>query len=118
MGKVSFTNAMRRVALVAAVATGAAVCAPIHAQATAGTIGGHGPAGARVMAESSTGAHRDVTIDKKGRYRLSGLTMGTYTVSLEKDGKVVDTRKNIPLQVGGNRQIDFACENDQCEAGG
>ncbi|SEO32337.1 Carboxypeptidase regulatory-like domain-containing protein [Luteibacter sp. UNC138MFCol5.1] len=118
MNHILSTNGMRRVALVAAVAVGAAICAPVQAQSTAGTIGGHGPAGAKVVAVSSAGLHRDTTIDKKGRYRLGNLPMGTYTVTLDKDGTTVDTRKNIPIRVGANSQIDFACENDVCEAGG
>jgi hypothetical protein len=43
--------------------------------------------------------------------------MGTYTVTLEKDGKVVDTRNKITLTVGKGAEVDFACANDKCDAG-
>lgn len=87
------------------------------AQGTAGSIFGHGPAGGSVTAVSSTGAQRHAEINGRGRYSLSPLPMGTYTVTLDKDGKTVDTRKNISVVVGRGLQVDFACENDKCEAG-
>lgn len=88
----------------------------VQAQSTAGSIFGHGPAGATVTATSSTGAQRRATISAKGRYTLSPLPMGTYTVTVEKDGAVADTRKNIPITVGRGAQLDFACPDDRCEA--
>lgn len=88
------------------------------AQGTAGSIFGHGPAGGSVTATSSTGAQRHAEINKKGRYTLAPLPMGNYTVTLDRDGKNVDTRKNVNIMVGRGQQVDFACDNDQCEAGG
>ncbi|QWT21401.1 carboxypeptidase-like regulatory domain-containing protein [Bacillus sp. NP157] len=87
------------------------------AQSTAGSIFGHGPAGASVTAVSSNGSQRHATINSSGRYSLTPLPMGTYTVKLEKDGKLVDTMKNVPIVVGRGREVDFACENDKCDAG-
>src|ERR1700754_1838358 len=95
---------------------GTGACLPAHAQGTTAMIFGHGPAGATVTAQSSTGGERHTTINSGGRYKLLSVPMGTYTIILEKDGKAVDTRKNIPLTVGRGAQVDFACENDKCEA--
>ena len=88
------------------------------AQGTAGSIFGHGPAGGSVTATSSTGAQRHAVINGRGRYSLTPLPLGSFSVSLEKDGKAVDTRKNVNVVVGRGLQVDFACENDKCEEGG
>jgi len=89
---------------------------PAHAQGTTASMFGQGPAGGLVTAKSTTGAQRHATIGDNGRYRINPVPVGTYTVTLEKDGKVLDTRKNIPLTVGKGAEIDFACENDKCAA--
>ncbi|HEX8777998.1 MAG TPA: carboxypeptidase-like regulatory domain-containing protein, partial [Rhodanobacter sp.] len=60
------------------------------------------------------GLHRHVTVDASGRYSLRNLPMATYTVSLQKDGKIVDTRANIPVTVGRGAEVDFACPEDHC----
>jgi len=84
------------------------------AQSTGGQIFGQGPAGATVNVHSNSGAHRHATIRDDGRYTIRSLPLGTYSVSLEKDGKDVDTRRNIPLSVGRGAEVDFACPQDQC----
>jgi Carboxypeptidase regulatory-like domain len=105
------------VAASAAVTLFANVVAPAHAQGTTASMFGQGPAGGLVTAKSDTGAQRHATISESGRYRISPIPMGTYTVTLEKDGKVVDTRNKISLTVGKGAEVDFACENDKCDAG-
>ena len=86
------------------------------AQSTTAHIFGQAPAGETVSAQSSTGLRRHVTVDDKGRYSLRNLPMSTYTVSLQKDGKTVDTRANIPVTVGRGAEVDFACPDDHCAA--
>ena len=86
----------------------------VHAQATSGRIFGSAPAGETITAHNTTGVHRHVKADAKGRYTIGSLPMGVYTVALEKDGNAVDARSNIPLTVGRGAEIDFACANDQC----
>lgn len=89
----------------------------VHAQSTVAKVFGWAPAGQTITAHSSTsGARRHVQANAKGRYTISALPLGIYTVTLEKDGKAVDTRSNIPLTVGGGAEIDFACPHDQCAA--
>jgi threonine dehydrogenase-like Zn-dependent dehydrogenase len=94
-----------------------AACTAVHAQGTTASIFGQGPAGATVIAQSTTGAKRHITISDSGHYRLSPVPMGTYSVRIEKDDKVLDTRSNITVTVGRGAEIDFACENDKCGAG-
>lgn len=83
--------------------------APAFAQSTTGSIFGQVPAhaGEAVQIKSSTGIARTVTIDNRGRYSASELPLGTYTVSLLRDGKVVDTRGDISLRVGAGTEVSF-----------
>lgn len=87
-----------------------------HAQATSAHIFGQAPAGEVITVHSDAGIHRHGTADAKGHYSISSLPPGTYTVTLEKDGKTVDTHSNIPLSAAKGAEVDFACPNDQCAA--
>ncbi len=93
---------------------GATGFTPVHAQATVGKIFGWAPSGQTITAHSTSGVHRHSTANAKGRYTIGSLSMGIYEVALEKDGKSVDTRRNIKLTVGGGAEVDFACNHDQC----
>ena len=111
-GQVAF-----RLALVAGLAAaGGMLPLPASAQSTTAHIFGHAPAGETVIAQSRNGLHRHVTVDAAGRYSLRSLPLSVYTVSLQKDGKAVDTRNNIPLTVAGGAEVDFACPDDHCAA--
>ncbi|KLD64838.1 Oar protein [Dyella japonica DSM 16301] len=83
--------------------------APAFAQSTTGSIVGQVPAsrGEAVLIKSSTGITRTVNIDSRGRYSATELPLGTYTVSLLHDGKVVDTRNDITLRVGAGIEVSF-----------
>ena len=118
MKVIAYSKALRRVAATVALGVVAASGAPAHGQGTTGSIFGHGPAGATVTARSSTGAQRHGTINDSGRYRLSSVPMGTYTITLEKEEKVIDTRKDVSITVGRGAEVDFACENDDCDGKG
>lgn len=85
------------------------------AQDTGGSIFGWGPAGQKVSVKGVTsGMHRHATVKSNGHYSVGRLPLGTYTVTLERDGKPVDSRSNINLTVGRGAEVDFACPNDQC----
>lgn len=85
-----------------------------HAQSTAGRLFGQAPAGSHVTAHSERGVRRHVTVKDAGRYVITSLPPGTYDVALETEGVTVDTRKNIPIHVGGGSEVDFACPQDKC----
>lgn len=87
-----------------------------HAQENSSHIFGHAPAGDTITIHSDVGAHRHVTADSKGRYNINTVPPGTYSVTLEKDGHAIDTRSNVPVDVGRGAEVDFACPNDHCEA--
>ena len=94
---------------------GAAGSAAIHAQATAGNVFGKAPAGDTITAQSTTsGVQRQVQADAKGRYSISQLPVGVYTVTLEEDGRPVVKHVNVPVVVGRGIQVDFDCAQGQC----
>ena len=100
--------------LVFAIVLGTVGFTTVHAQSTAGRIFGQAPAGETVTVHGTSGVHRHAKVNATGRYTITSLPMGVYTVALEKDGNAVDTRSNIPLTVGGGSEVDFACAHDQC----
>jgi len=81
-----------------------------HAQSTTSSIFGHVPVqpGETVSVRNSTGLTRTVSVDSQGRYNATQLPIGTYSVSLIHDGKVVQTRDNVLLQVGVGADISFS----------
>ena len=85
--------------------TGAAL-----AQATTGSIFGQVDAsqGDSVLIKSSTGLSREVAVDQKGRYSAGQLPLGTYTVTLQRQGHAVDTRDGIAIKVGAGTEVSFA----------
>lgn len=95
---------------------GAAGLGTASAQSTSGRIFGQAPAGQTVTAENGTGLRRHVTVKSGGRYTITALPAGTYTVVLDKDGATIDTRKNIPLAASRGAEVDFACPQDKCGA--
>jgi hypothetical protein len=97
---------LRRSALAAALAMG--MTGAVFAQSTTGTIFGQAEAGETVTATSSTGVSRQATTDASGRYRISNLPLGTYTVVLQKSGQAVDTRNNVAITVNAGTEVSFA----------
>src|SRR5699024_7670384 len=58
--------------------------------------------------QSSSGLTRQATVDASGRYSFGNLPLGTYTVTLMKDGQVVDTRNNVTLRVGAGTRVNLS----------
>jgi hypothetical protein len=106
-----------RAGLLATALTTGAFCAlaatALYAQDTTGSIFGHAPAGQTVVLNSNTGMHRNIKVNDDGRYAARALRLGIYTVTLQKDGKDVDTQK-ASLLTGAARQVNFACPHDVC----
>lgn len=81
----------------------------VHAQNTTAGIYGTAPAGDTVTVESDSGLTRTIPVDASGRYSIGSLPLGTtYTITLKKDGQVVDVRKGIGLRVGSSTEVSFA----------
>jgi hypothetical protein len=79
------------------------------AQSTTGSIFGQAPAaaGETVSVANNSGVSREVEVDSSGRFRVSNLPVGKYTVTLKKDGNAVDTRKNVALSAGAGTSVTF-----------
>lgn len=82
----------------------------VHAQSTTGTLFGQAPsaAGETVQVRSTAGLVRQVPVDTQGRYTIGALPLGTYKVSLLRDGNVVDARDDVVLRVGAGTEVSFA----------
>lgn len=98
----------RRNALVLAMAVGLGFSGFAYGQATSGSIYGNAPAGETVVLTSSGGVSRTVTADASGRYSANNLPVGTYTVTLSKDGQTVSSRNNVTITPGAGTEVDFA----------
>jgi outer membrane receptor for ferrienterochelin and colicin len=84
-------------------------------QATTGAITGTVPAGTAdtVVVSGTTGITRQVAIDSNGRYTVGSLPLGRYTVTLQNDGKTVDSRSNVTLRVGSSTDVSFGATSAQ-----
>ena len=83
-----------------------------YGQSTTSSIFGHGPvqAGEGVVVSNGAGLTRTVGVDSQGRYNATQLPVGTYSVSLMRDGQVVQRRDNVLLKVGVGVDISFSAE--------
>ena len=78
-------------------------------QATTGTIYGTVPVapGEIIQITSSGGFNRSIPVSTSGRYSIT-LPVGTYTVSLLQDGKVVQSRTDVSPVAAGAVAVDFS----------
>ena len=93
------------------------ISAGAHAQSTTSSIFGRVPVqpGETVVIRNSTGLTHTVNVDSEGRYNAPQLPIGTYSVSLMRDGKVVQTRDSVVLQVGVGAEISFSAVAAEAE---
>ncbi|WP_066094133.1 TonB-dependent receptor [Xanthomonas massiliensis] len=102
---------MRRILRSNALALALALAASgAHAQSTTGSIFGTvagAQAGETVLVENTSGFSREARVDDRGRYTLGNLPLGTYKVTLKRDGQVVETRENVSIVVGAGTEIGF-----------
>jgi len=82
------------------------------AQSTTGSLFGNAPAaaGATITVQNESGLKRSVPVDANGRYNLGSLPVGKYSISLERDGQVIDKRENVLLRVGAGTEVSFGAE--------
>ncbi len=103
------TSLPRRSSLALALALGLGMSGFAFGQATTGTLYGSAPeSGETVTVQSASGLTRQATVDASGRYSFGNLPLGTYTVTLMKDGQVVDTRNNVTLRVGAGTRVNLS----------
>src|SRR5262245_24857407 len=59
------------------------------------------------IAQASTGFTRDVTTDERGAYVIAGLSVGTYQITVAKEGFTTSQRSGIVLNVGQRATLDI-----------
>ena len=91
------------------VALGMCIAGGVQAQSTTGSIQGSVPVTTgttTVQASNNSGFSRTVTVDANGRYNLSGLPVGNYTVTVNRDGQVIGSRQ-VTVVVGSTADSSF-----------
>ena len=109
MGKNTKTMPLRRTAL--AIAVGLGFVGFAHGQATTGSIFGSAPAGETVVVTGSTGVQRTVTVDASGRYTVTNLPVGAYSVALMHDGQTLANKDNVTVKVSAGVEVSFGSNN-------
>ncbi|MDM4766132.1 TonB-dependent receptor [Pelomonas sp. SE-A7] len=110
---INFSGNLRlhRTAVALAVCLAAATATQVQAQSNAtGSIFGSVQAtpGTTVLIENpATGFKRTVTPDATGRIQASSLPVGSYKVSLLRDGKAIQTREGVEVQLGQGAEVSF-----------
>src|SRR5690348_5196755 len=103
-------NLFRRKALAIAIGSAAlGITAAAWGQAVNGTIYGTVPVapGETIQIVGGAGFNRTITVGPSGKYSIT-LPVGTYTVSLLQDGKVVQSRSGVSPVAAGAVAVDFA----------
>ncbi|MEO9077844.1 MAG: TonB-dependent receptor [Rhodanobacter sp.] len=82
-------------------------------QATRGTIQGTVPTQANesIQVTGGAGFNRTISVDAAGKYSIT-LPVGTYTVSLLQNGKVVQSRSDVSPVAGGAVAVDFSSASE------
>jgi hypothetical protein len=100
----------KRTMLVMGIAMACGMTGQALAQSTSGRIIGDAPiaAGETVFVANNSGFSREVSVDAQGHFNTGPLPLGTYTVSLRRDGATVDSRSNVSLVGGAGTTVSFA----------
>ena len=102
------SKTLRRAGL--SVALGMCIAGGVQAQSTTGSIQGSVPVQAgsttTVLVKNTSGFSRTTTVDASGRYTLSSLPVGTYTVTVNRDGQVIGSRE-VAVVVGSTADSSF-----------
>ena len=99
----------RPTALAIALSLGLSGVAMAQSNASGVIFGSAGNASGTVvhLENVNTGLSRDITVESNGRYRATSLPVGTYTVTLKRDGQVVGSRENVQVRVGSGTDVSF-----------
>ena len=94
-----FAKSLKRSALT--VALGLCFAGTVQAQSTVGSIRGSAPANSTITVSNNSGFSRTVTVGADGRYSLTNLPIGDYTVTSGSD------RRDIVVTVGATASVSF-----------
>jgi len=106
----------RTVALVAiAGVCCAAGSAAVHANETTGRVVGRAPAGATVLVRNAEfGIQHQIEVNRKGRYVVSWLPIGVYTVTVVDNGQPLIQHPSVQVFVDRGSRVDFNCTYGRC----
>ena len=102
-------SAIRRKALALAIGSACfGFTAAAWAQSTTGTIYGTAPvaAGEVIQITGGSGFNRTIEVGPSGKFSVT-LPVGTYTISLIQDGKVVESRDAVSPVAAGAVEVNF-----------
>ncbi|MEV8521046.1 TonB-dependent receptor [Dyella marensis] len=103
-----YAAACRRTALAIALGMSLAGTAMAQSNASGVIFGRSAEAGSTIHIENlDTGLARDIAVDADGRYRAGSLPVGRYKVTVQKDGKTLDTRDNVQVALGSGVDVSF-----------
>lgn len=95
---------MRSVVLTLALAAAAGAQAQSN---STGNLSGRVAAGETVLVENaSTGFHREVAADAKGRFRLRALPIGTYVVKVKHADGRVEVLRQAAVRIGTTTHVN------------
>ena len=61
-----------------------------------------------VLSQKGSGVQRSITLDASGKYNLTSLPVGLYTVQLLDGGKVVSTYNDVEVRLSQNVEVSFS----------
>jgi hypothetical protein len=90
----------------AGVAAGMLVFASAQAQQASGNIMGDGKSGDTVVVDGpAIGFHREVTLDKDGRYQVRRVPIGSYNVTVRHADGTTEEPKAVRVQAGTTARV-------------
>jgi hypothetical protein len=100
----------KNIVLAITLALGVGAAGTAFAQSNnSGVIFGNAAPGSTIHIENTgNGLKRDIAVDASGRYRASSLPIGSYNVSLENDGKIVDHHDGVQVSISQGSEVSFA----------
>ena len=109
-------STIRTMAWVAAVGfCCAAGPAAVHANETTGRVVGRAPAGATVLVRNAEfGIQHQIEVNRKGRYVVSWLPIGVYTVTVVDNGQPLIQHPSVQVFVDRGSRVDFNCTYGRC----
>jgi hypothetical protein len=109
MASKNLAKGLKRSALT--VALGLCFAGGVQAQSTTGNIYGSVGQGATVTVQNQSGLSRTATADADGRYNVGTLPVGSYTVTVQRDGQTVGTR-TVVVRAGAGSDVSFVSGGD------
>lgn len=100
----AISKTLKRSALALTLALGFAVSA--NAQQSSGNIMGEAAAGDTIIVQGdSTGFHREITVEKAGKYSMRAIPAGNYTVTVKHADGTEAAGKPIAVRVGSTARV-------------